>query len=137
MPIQNTTPMFVPPLHMGVGAGAEVFETKAASFTATAADSGKVFLIIGATAAVNVTLPAIDTGPFHFRVINCSDQSLTLTSVVADTIITFNDLNADSVAFSTSGEKIGGHAEVLCNGTKLIVLPYLVSEAQTVTIATA
>jgi hypothetical protein len=137
MPGKQTSPMFVPPTYHGVGAGAEVFETKTASFTATAEDSGKVFLIVGATAAVVVTLPAIATGPFHFRIINGSDVDLTAQSVVADTITTFNDVAADSVAFSTSSEKIGGEIEVLCNGTTLFVLARPSSVYQNETIVTS
>ena len=137
MPGLQESPMFVPPLIDGVGAGAEVFETKTASFTPTAADSGKVFLIVGATANVAVTLPAIATGPFHFRIINLSDVTLTVASVVADTLYTFNDIAADSVAFSTSAELIGGEVEVICNGTIIAALARVASIYQTVTIATS
>lgn len=137
MPISNMTPKYMPPLYQGVGAGAPVVEAKSASWTCTAADSGKIFLVYGGTAAVVVTLPAIDTGPFMFDIYNGQDQNLTVTSVVADTEITFNDLAADSVAFSTSGEKIGGGVRVICDGVKLFVLPLLASIYQTTTIATA
>jgi len=136
MPLTGATPILVPPLYQGVGAHAPVMEVKTASFTATAADSGKIFLIVGATADVNVTLPAIATGPFAFRIINGSDVSLTATSATADTIITYNDLAADSVAFSTSSEKIGGSIEVLCDGTSLFVLARVASIYQTTTITT-
>jgi hypothetical protein len=137
MPTAGASPILVPPLYQGVGAGAPVMEVKTASFTATAADSGKIFLIVGATAGVNVTLPAIGTGPFHFRVINGSDVDLTATAAVADTIITFNDLAADSVAFATSSERIGGELEVLSDGTSLFVLARVASIYQTTTIVTA
>jgi hypothetical protein len=123
MPTAGASPILVPPLYQGVGAGAPVMEVKTASF--------------GATAGVNVTLPAIGTGPFHFRVINGSDVDLTATAAVADTIITFNDLAADSVAFATSSEKIGGELEVLSDGTSLFVLARVASIYQTTTIVTA
>ena len=137
MPTQNVTPVFVPPLMNGMGAAAPIMEVKTASFTATAADSGKIFLIVGATAAVTVTLPAIDTGPFKFEIVHLSDVDLTVASAAADTLITFNDLTADSVAFSTSSEKIGGVVEVYCNGTVIAALARIASSYQNVTIATA
>lgn len=137
MPTQNVSPVFVPPLINGMGAAAPIMEVKTASFTATAADSGKIFLISGATAAVTVTLPAIDTGPFKFEIVHLSDVDLTVASATADTLITFNDLTADSVAFSTSSEKIGGVVEVYCNGTVIAALARIASSYQNVTIATA
>lgn len=136
MPTQGITPIYVPPLFQGVGAGAKVFEVKAASWTATKADSGKIFLVYGGTAAVTVTLPKISDGPFMFEVFNCQDQSLTITAETADTMITYNDLAADSFAFSTSSEKIGAGVRVMCDGTKLLVVPILASIYQTTTIAT-
>lgn len=137
MPKQNMTPNYIPPLFNGLGALAKRFETKTASFTATAADSGKIFMIYGGTAAVTVTLPAIDTGPFEFTIINCQDQNLLVASAVADTLIVFNDLTADSIAFSTSSEKIGNGFRILCDGTKIVALPLLGSIYATTTIATA
>lgn len=112
-------------------------EAKTASYTCTKYDSGTIFHTTGATAAVNFTLPQISDGPFYFLFVNGADQNLTVTAATADTAVTFNDLAADSVAFSTASEKIGGVIEVICDGTTLFVLPRLASEAQTVTIATA
>lgn len=137
MPTQGASPIFVPPLINGMGAAAPIMETKTASWTATAADSGKIFMVVGATANVAVTLPAIGTGPFAFTILHGSDVNLTVASATADTIITYNDLNADSVAFSTSSEKIGGAVDVYCDGTSLFVLARISSSYQNVTIATA
>lgn len=136
MPKSNLTPNYVPPLFMGVGAGAPVFETKTASFTVTEADSGKIFLVYGATATVTATLPAVGT-VFQCEIVNLSDQTLTVASVVADTLITYNDLNADSVSFSTSSEKIGGSVWCFGNGDIVAALARVSSIYQTVTIATA
>lgn len=105
--------------------------------TLTAAQSGTIFHNVGLTASHTLTLPAISTGPFYFKIVQGAGYSIVVTSAVADTIITFNDAAADSVTFSTSSEIIGGHYEVICDGTSLFVLPILASEAQTVTIATA
>jgi hypothetical protein len=119
------------------GLSPRMMEAKTASYTCTKYDSGTIFHTTGATAAVVFTLPQIADGPFWFLFISGADVSMTITSAVADTEVTFNDLAADSVAFSTSSEIIGGSVEVYCDGTTLFVLPRLASEAQTVTIATA
>ncbi len=112
-------------------------EAKTASYQVTKEDSGTVFHTTGATAAVTFTLPPITDGPFYFLFVCGADIGMVVASKVADTAVTFNDLLADSVAFSTSSEMIGGVIEVFCDGTTLFVLPRLASEGQTVTIATA
>jgi hypothetical protein len=112
-------------------------EAKTAAYQCTKEDSGTLFHTTGATAAVTFTLPPINDGPFYFVFICGADIGMTVTAKAADTAVTFNDLNADSVAFSTASEMIGAVVEVICDGTTLFVLPRLASEAQTVTIATA
>lgn len=112
-------------------------EQKTASYTCTKADSGTIFHTTGATAAVTFTLPAISDGPYYFTFINGADVDMTVASVVADTIVTFNDLNADSVAFAQASEKIGGVVDVFCDGTTLFALARIASEAQTIAITTA
>jgi len=108
---------------------------KTASFTVLRTQSGAVFTTTGATAAVNFTLPAINTGPWWFEFFNGADQSMTVTSGTADTIVTFNDLQADSVAFSTASEKIGGHIIAFTDGTTLFVVAHGSKENQHITIA--
>jgi hypothetical protein len=113
-------------------------EAKTADYTVTKYDSGTIFHTTGATAAVTFTLPKISDGPFYFLFINGADVDMTVTAGTADTAITYNDLAADSVAFSTSSEKIGGAVEVICDGTSLFVLPRAADgRYQTATIATA
>lgn len=104
--------------------------------TLKSSESGTIFHNVGMTAGVTVTLPAISDGPFYFKILQGAAYGITVTAATADTIITFNDAAADSVVFSTSSEIIGGHYEVICDGTSLFVLPILASEAQTVTIST-
>jgi hypothetical protein len=113
-------------------------EAKTASYTCTKYDSGTIFHTTGATAAVVFTLPAISDGPFYFLFISGADVDMTVTAQTADTIVTYNDLNADSIAFSTSSEKIGGAVEIICDGTTLIAL-IRASDGryQTATIATS
>lgn len=136
MPKAGATPILVPPLYQGVGAHAPVMEVKTASFTATAADSGKIFMIVGATATVTVTLPAIADGPFMFKIIHLSDVDLVVAAAAVDTLATYNDLAADSISFATSAEKIGGAVEVFCDGTTLAALARIASSYQNVTVTT-
>lgn len=111
-------------------------QVKTANYTVVSADSGSIFTTTGATAAVNFTLPAIADGPFIFWFINGADQNMTVTSGTADTLVAFNDLTADSVAFSTASEKIAGAIMVVCDGTTIFAVPFGVSHRQTATIAT-
>jgi hypothetical protein len=113
-------------------------EAKTAAYQVTKEDSGTIFHTTGATAAVTFTLPPISDGPFWFLFICGADIGMTVTAKAADTAVTYNDLNADSVAFSTSSEMIGGAVEVICDGTTLFVLPrFADGRYQTATIATA
>jgi hypothetical protein len=97
------------------------FATKTAAYTVTAAETGTYFNTTGATAAVVFTLPAISSGPWIFKFLNSVDLDMTVTAATADTIITFNDIDIDSVAASTSGEKIGAVINAYCDGTSLWV----------------
>jgi hypothetical protein len=110
---------------------------KAADYTVTAADNGTLFTTRGAAGAVNFTLPAIDRG-LRYRFFNEAGQNMTITAATADTMVVFNDLAADSIAFSTASELIGGSVEVIANDneTKWLVLVNLGAETQTPTIAT-
>ena len=109
---------------------------KTASFTVLRTQSGAVFTTTGATAAITFTLPAISTGPWWFEFFNGADQDMIVASGTVDTIVTYNDLAADSVAFSTSSEKIGGHVIAFTNGTTLFVVAHGASQAQHITVAT-
>lgn len=80
---------------------------KAADYTVTAADNGTVFTTGGATAAVNFTLPTVTAG-YGFLFVNTVNQNMTVTSAAGNDIVTFNDLAASSIAFSTANQKIGG-----------------------------
>ena len=114
----------------------KVVALTAATYTATASQSGTFFHNVGMTQGCTFTLPAIADGPYYFKILQGAGYAITVTSAVADTIITFNDAAADSVTFSTASEIIGGHYEVICDGTSLFVLPILASEAQTLTVVT-
>lgn len=86
---------------------------KTADYTITAADHGTTFTNYGAAGAVNFTLPTIATGlKFDFLVL--ANQNVTVTSAAGDDIVIINDLQADSVAFSTSSQIIGARLSVEC-----------------------
>jgi hypothetical protein len=110
---------------------------KTSAYTCTAADSGTIFTTVGATAAVTFTLPAISTGPWCYKFICGANVGMTVAAGTADTMLTMNDLAADSIAFNTTAERIGGMVEVYCDGTTLIGLARIATEAQTPTITTA
>lgn len=98
------------------------YVTKAASYTVLYQETGTVFVTTGATAAVTFTLPAITAGSsagWNFTFISGADQTMTVATATADTFVVYNDLTADSIAFSTSSEKIGGVVDVWCNGTSV------------------
>lgn len=111
-------------------------ELVTADRTVTAADHGTMFVCYGGSANVNFTLPVMTHG-LEFDFYNAQDYNMTLTANPADSMVVLADAAADSVALSTSSEKIGGAFKVvgLSNG-KSLVIPQL-WEAQTPTIVTA
>lgn len=114
------------------------FVTKTAAYTVEARETGTVFVTTGATAAVTFTLPAIAAArPWVFTFINGADQNMTVATATADTLVTYNDLTADSIAFSTASEKIGGVVDVWSDGTSAFgVVRVADPRYQTATIAT-
>lgn len=135
--INGETPILNSALQIGLISYTPKIVAKTAAYTCTAADSGTIFTTTGATGSVTFTLPAISTGPWEFKFINGADQNMIVAAATADTMVTMNDLEADSVAFQQSSEKIGGTVEVYCDGTTLFGLARLATEAQTPAITTA
>jgi hypothetical protein len=109
---------------------------KTADYTLTAADVNCLFTTQGAAGAVVFTLPAPSVaylgGKFGF--FNEVNQNMTINCATADVIATFNDAAADSVAFSTTDEKIGAFVEFVVNadGTKWLCLPRVAGNTMTV-----
>lgn len=98
------------------------FQTKTSAYTVVANDNYTLFDNVGATAAVTFTLPTLANGYFFgFRV--QADQNITVASSEGDNMIALNDASADSVAFSTGSQLIGGMVVVYTNpgATKWIV----------------
>lgn len=108
---------------------------KTSDYTVLASESGTLFTTEGATANVNFTLPSAADGLVYWF-FAAEDYNLTVTADTADTLIAFNDVAADSVAFSTASEKIGGAFMVFSDGSKWMVSGLLGDDAQTITVAT-
>jgi hypothetical protein len=114
-------------------------QAKTADYTVKAYESGTLFTTRGAAGAVNFTLPTTASLGLYYGFYNVADQSMLVASGTADKVVAFNDQTADSVAFSTSSEKIGGSFVVVADGTGWLVFPFnfgLGTTAQTVTVAT-
>ncbi len=88
---------------------------KTADYTVVAADAGTLFTTLGASGALNFTLPALAAGLGPFTFLNLVDQNMTITSAEGDNIVTDGDIAADSIAFSTASHKMGGMLRVWCN----------------------
>lgn len=113
---------------------------KTASYTVLEADQGTLFTTEGAGGAVTFTLPATADLPAGWFVefLNCADQNMIVAAGTADTMVVFNDIAADSIAFSTTSEKAGGYIKcVKLTGSLIGVIVGLGAETQTPTIVTA
>lgn len=93
-----------------------VEEEVADDVTVVAADHGREFVVVGATAAVTFTLPTI-TGSLAFRFRNRSAQNMIIKSAAGDDISTTGDDAADDVSFDL-GNQIGAAVDVYCNRDK-------------------
>jgi hypothetical protein len=109
---------------------------KTADYTVTDADRNTRFTNAGAVGAVIFTLPATAKLGLEYWFNVVADQNVTVTAGTADTMIVFNDIAADSVAFSTASEKVGGALHVYGDGAKWVVEVMLGQLTQEVTVAT-
>jgi len=121
----------------GNGGAFSTVVAKTANYTVLPADNNALFTNQGAVGAVTFTLPTIARG-LRYRFFAEAGQALTVASVVADTMVVFNDAAADSISFSTAAEIIGGGMEVIANAdaTRWLVFVNLGAETQTPVIAT-
>ena len=99
-------------------------------------DNGSFFTTRGATGAIIFTLPAVTAGAESACVwfFNAVNQNMTVNST-ANEMMTFNDLDADGVAFSTTSEKVGACVMAVCDGTSWLICP-MAEETQTMTVTT-
>ena len=73
----------------------------------------------GAGGAITITLPDAAVAGDWFEYWGVADQNVTFASQTADTLLAgLNDAAADSLAFSTAGNKIGARATGLYDGTQ-------------------
>lgn len=101
----------------------EAVRIRTTDLTVTEAMNNALFVTLGAVGAVVFTLPTPRIG-LRYVFYNAADQNMTIAAAAADGLITFNTLVGDSVAFSTSGNKIGGCVEVVgISATKWLVMP--------------
>lgn len=108
-----------------------------ASTTLSNYDLGKTFTNRGASGSVTITLPTAsgDNAGGEIRVRVVADQTVVVNSATNDKIVIFNDAAADSVAWQTSGEKIGGGGMFESDGTNWF-FSAINAGANTVTTAT-
>lgn len=110
--------------------------SKAANYTVVSGDHGVRFL--ATTGAVVFTLPAIAPG-LYFEFLNAVDATMTVASAEGDNVVASGDLSADSIAFATAANKIGGFIslEAIYIGSTLKWLPTIKNASVTIaTIAT-
>lgn len=117
-----------------------IIKAKTAAYQVLTSDHGVFFTNEGAGGSVTFTLPPV-TSPtlppgWNCRFYVAADQSIVVASSGSlDNIYAFNDAAADSVAFSTSAEKVGNCLEVLWTGTGWASIVSLAAETVTPTIA--
>lgn len=110
---------------------------KTGDYTVTVSDLGKIFTTRGAAGAVTFTLPAVSSSiPTGVSTLfyNVADQDMIVAGTAGE-LVTFNDAAANSVAFSTSAEQIGGCLEAVCDGTSWLIIIHG-EETATSTVAT-
>lgn len=107
-------------------------KTIAGAYTFVEEDSGTFFKV---TAALTLTLPAAAAfAGCHLWVFNATDTDLTIAAT-ANELKTFNDVDADAIAFSTSSEKVGAAVHLVCDGVCWMAM-LMTEETQTVTVTT-
>ena len=98
------------------------WQSKTASYSIVANDNYTNFDNLGSSGTVVFTLPAVANG-YYFGFSGMANNTITVTSNEGGNIVALNNLIANSVTFSTSGQIIGSHFRVYSNpaGTKWLV----------------
>lgn len=107
---------------------------KAASWTVLPDDQGKIFVI---TSAATATLPPVADvwNGWNCKFYAGADAALTV-SAPTNSLITFNNAAANSVAFSTTSEKAGAGVEIIYDATLTKYFVFVsAEETQTMTVA--
>jgi hypothetical protein len=113
---------------------------KVADYTVLVADNNTIFTNAATAALVTFTLPVIAKG-LRYRFYCEDNDGIKIVSATTDTLVVFNDIAADSVAFSTTGRCIGAAFEIFANAdaSKWLVFPFIwnaVDDGTTVSKAT-
>ena len=109
--------------------------TDATATTITPDDSGTLF-VDRSTSAHTYTLPAVaDCKGKHFLFVKVGSGDMVIAGGTTDKMVAFNDAAADSVAFSTASEKIGGAMLIIGDGDYYYAFN-ISAGANTVTVAT-
>ena len=87
---------------------------KTANYTILSTDRGNRFTNAGATAAVQFKLPAIGVG-LEFEFLATVAQNFSITSNEGTNILFDGTATANTIAFQTPGNIIGGHLFVYAN----------------------
>lgn len=110
---------------------------KTANYTVLEGESGTYFSNLGAGGLVVFTLPAPSAGLWYDFGAAVVAQDLVVKTATADTLIVFNDIAADQIAFNTANEICGGCFRAIClDGTNWTINEFS-HDAQTSQIATA
>lgn len=111
----------------------QAHSTVTADKVVSEAEAGQLF-IAGGAAQITFTLPSPKRG-LEYSFYNAVDQNMVVTCSTTDVLVIFNDTQADSVALSTAGQKIGGSFRAIGTGTRWLIVPNAWA-GQTVTTAT-
>lgn len=106
-----------------------------AAYTATAYDTNTFFTI---DTAVTFTLPAASAalvGVFY-DVAVIADVTVVIAATNASELILFNDTAANSFTWSTSSEKVGAGARLICVSATKWLAQFITEETQTTTVTT-
>jgi hypothetical protein len=111
---------------------------KTAAYTILPSDpNGSLFTNRGAVASVTFTLPAVTavpSGTFYWF-IGIAAQNMIVAAATADTLVTRDDVAADSIAIQTANGIIGSAIKLVNDGTQWIALGETVGATYTVVTA--
>lgn len=83
--------------------------TKGADYTVLLTDNGTIFY--ADTGNVTFTLPALRAG-LSFEFVRTTDHNLVIASAEGDNLVVGNDASADSITYSTAGNRLGARVRV-------------------------
>lgn len=113
-------------------------KTIGAAYTTTVYDTGTIFIVTGAI-TFTVLDPVTSLTGHHYWIYIGADVSVTVNTVTAtnDKFVFFNDAAGDSIAFSTSGQKIGNAIHLFCDGALWYSMMHPAMTGSATSVATA